>query len=99
MTIREVLDIIELSNIDKFTLNGVPYSLQYISNTLGDTKVLKLNIYTEQKELNRKDIIFSVDDRFLHDVTIEEVVDIILPNTSTYVSIVLNFKIREEVLL
>jgi len=99
MVIKELLNIFDFTNIETFTLNGVPYSLHYISNILGDEEVLGAGVYTENKELHNKDLMYSIDtDQLKEDTDVGELLHIELPNTTTYVSITFNIKIREEVL-
>lgn len=94
MTINNILEVIDLKNISRFNINGKPKSLLLIKTKYGEYEcALKIN--ATHKELTQDAIKVNLDIKSIKEY--EAVLDLLLPNTSSYIFIELNFIVKEDI--
>jgi len=94
VTVNSILDTLDLSNVDRFKINGVPYPKQVVLDTFGDKEAKKVVINTTNVSMDQSHIVcdlYCAED--IEDLTSLVNYKLDLPNASSYISIVLDILI------
>lgn len=91
MTVNNIIQLFDLSNIETFKVNGKIISLIGLRSHFGESICKQIQINTLIKELNKDNIHYDIiSDEF---DTVQAFVEMRIPNNASFVSIELNFTI------
>lgn len=92
MTVEELLDVMDLTAFDEFTVNGKPTGLVYIRNVYAKKEV-KAKVTVENKKLHKVAYTYAYED-------VSELVDLPkielhIPDNAQFICVTLDLQIKE----
>lgn len=97
MTVSEILERLNLTNVNKFYVNEIEVPLSTLIDYYGDYEVAvdALEIDATNKKMGKEHVSYSYDLEYLNNVEQLDNIELGLPHEASYISIELKFTLKE----